>query len=384
MSQSVCTMTVMDDSDPEIVFDENGVSNHYLRASKRLKEECFRGPEGIERLHKIVERIKADGKGKPYDCIMGVSGGADSTYAAVLAKELGLRPLAVHLDNGWNSETAVYNIEQLLKRLDIDLYTHVVDWKEIRALQRALFKASVANVEVVTDHAINALLYKQAASRGIRWMITGSNLETESILPAAWGYDSRDARSIKEIYKRFGDGTPLKTYPMASALEFIWYMMVVRTRTLAILNYGPYNKREIMKRMVAEYGYKPYERKHGESRFTRFFQEHYLPTKFGYDKRKAHFSSMIASGQMTRDEAFADLNKPMYQADERTIDVEYVTKKLGFTPQEWEGVMKADKHKATDYPTNAWLFDPNSKRMRAMRRYGKGEIGLVQAVKDLF
>lgn len=383
MTYSICSRTVMDDSDPDIVFDENGVSNHYHSAIARLAEKCFRGPDGVPRLKAYIEQIKADGRGKEYDCILGVSGGVDSTYAAVLAKELGLRPLAIHLDNGWNREAAVYNVEQLLRRLDIDLYTHVVDWREIKALQRALFRASVANVEVVTDHAINALLYKQAFKRGIRWIVTGANLETESILPTAWGYDLRDARNIRAIYKRFGDGVPLKTYPIASALEFFFYLTVARIKSLQILNYGPYNKREIVQRLSNEFGYKPYERKHGESRFTRFFQEYYLPTKFGFDKRKAHFSSLIASGQMSRDEALEELNKPLYQPDERVIDVEYVTKKLGFDEAEWEAIMTAPPRRATDFPNDSWILMSDTTLMRALKRYGKGEIGLFQAIGQL-
>lgn len=383
MTHSICTKTVMDDSDPDIVFDENGVSNHYHSAVARLAEKCFRGPDGVPRLNAYVERIKADGKGREYDCILGVSGGVDSTYAAVLAKELGLRPLAIHLDNGWNREAAVYNVEQLLRRLDIDLYTHVVDWREIKALQRALFRASVANVEVVTDHAINALLYQQAYKRGIRWIVTGANLETESILPAAWGYDLRDSRNLRAIYKKFGDGVPLKTYPMASALEFFFYLAVARIKSLQILNYGPYNKREIVQRLSREFGYKPYERKHGESRFTRFFQEYYLPTKFGFDKRKAHFSSLIASGQLSRDEALADLNKPLYQPDDRVIDVEYVTKKLGFSEAEWDEIMQAPLRKATDFENDAWLLTSDTAFMRTLKRFGKGELTVLQAVKQL-
>lgn len=383
MTHSICAKTVMDDSDPDIVFDENGVSNHYHSAVARLAEKCFRGPDGLPRLQAYIERIKEDGKGKEYDCILGVSGGVDSTYAAVLAKEHGLRPLAIHLDNGWNREAAVFNVEQLLRRLDIDLYTHVVDWREIKALQRALFRASVANVEVVTDHAINALLYQQAYKRGIRWIVTGANLETESILPTAWGYDLRDSRNIRALYRRFGDGVPLKTYPMASALEFFFYLAVARIKSLQILNYGPYNKAEILARLSKDFGYKPYERKHGESRFTRFFQEYYLPTKFGFDKRKAHFSSLIASGQMSREQALADLNKPLYQPDDQVIDIEYVTKKLGFTQQEWEEIMRAPIRKATDFENDAWLLMSDSSFMRALKRFGKGEISVLQAIGQI-
>jgi N-acetyl sugar amidotransferase len=363
----------MDDSDPLITFDENGVCNHVLAARKRLASECFRGEDGNRRLAEIVAQIKSEGRGKPYDCVVGLSGGVDSAYVIWRAIELGLRPLAVHLDNGWNSEIAVRNIERILRQLDVDLYTYVVDWEEIKDLQRAFFLASVANVEVISDHAIGAIMFKEAARRNIRFILNGSNVETESIMPDAWGYDARDARHIVGIHRRFGKLKKLKSYPLLTAPEFLWYVFGHRIRYIPLLNYGPYDKKKVMRWLQEQFGWVPYDRKHGESRFTRFFQEYYLPEKFHFDKRKAHFSSLIVAGQMTRDEAFAELNKPLYRPDERLIDIEYVTKKLGFSEHEWEQIMSTPMADYRAYPNNAWMFDHSKPLTQFIRRYAKGQ-----------
>jgi N-acetyl sugar amidotransferase len=364
----------MDDSDPDIRFDENGVCNHYHHALLRLETEYFPGPEGRAKFEAIAARIREEGAGKPYDCVLGLSGGADSSFVAVRAREHGLRPLAVHLDNGWNTETAVSNIEAILRGIDLDLYTHVIEWQEFRDVQRALFRASMANVEVATDHAIFALLYKVAAKFDVRYILTGSNVETETIMPDSWGYDARDARHIVAIKRRFGDpAVKLRTFPLLTPEAFLWHTFVRRAKLLPILNYGSYSKKEAVARMAAEFGYKPYARKHGESRFTRFFQEYYLVEKFGFDKRKAHFSSLIAAGQMTREEAFALLNQPMYRGEERQIDIDYVTKKLGFSQSEWDEIMQAPPGSYADYPNNAWMFDHSSPLVSAIRNFAKGE-----------
>lgn len=363
----------MDDTDPDIKFDDAGVSNHARHAQWRLENECFRTEAGSKVLEGLAEQIKKDGQGKEYDCILGVSGGADSSYVAVKAHQLGLRPLAVHLDNGWNSELAVANIERLLRAYNLDLYTHVIDWEEFRDVQRCLFLASVTNVEVATDHAIFALLYKIAAKYQVKYILSGSNVETESIMPDAWSHEPRDSKSLKAIQRKFGRKRSLKTFPFLSPVEFIYFVFVKGIKLFPILNYGPYNKSDAIKKMTAEWGYKPYVRKHGESRFTRFFQEYYLVEKFGFDKRKAHFSSMIISGQMTRDEALAELNKPLYYPEEREIDVEYVTKKLGFSASDWEKIMNTPLRHYEDYPNNSWMFDHDSRLVQFIRRKAKGE-----------
>lgn len=372
----ICRRTVMDISDPAIEFDEDGVSNHFHEAKVRLDKEYFPGEAGLKQLEIIAAQIRAEGAGKTYDCIMGVSGGADSSFVALRAKELGLRPLAVHLDNGWNTDTAVSNIELLLRELDIDLFTHVINWDEFKDIQRSLFLASVPNIEVATDHAITALLYHKAAEYSIRYILSGSNVETESILPRSWGHDNRDWRSIKKIKKRFGNpAIGMSSYPHLTPSRFLRYILGNKIRFVPVLNYGGYNKAEAVKVMQQRFGYNAYARKHGESRFTRFFQEYYLPTKFGFDKRRAHFSSMIASGTMTREAAITELERDMYDPVEKMIDIEYCSRKLGFDAAEWDRVMTAVPAHAKDYPNNGWLFDHTSNKVTAfVRKFAKGEL----------
>ena len=367
-----CTVSVMDDTDPDIEFDEDGVCNHVHYARRRLAKERLRGPEAVARLEQAVDRIKREGKGKAYDCVLGVSGGVDSTYAAWRAKELGLRPLAVHLDNGWNSDLAVSNIERVLSVLGIDLYTYVVDWEEIKDLQRSVILSGTANLEVVTDHAINATMVRQAARHGIRTIVTGVNVETESMHLGKWHYDNRDAYFIRGLHKRFGS-VKLKTYPTISAFDLAWYLFVRRIRTLPVLNYAEYNKEKVSKLLQDELGWQPYAHKHGESIYTRFFQERYLPQKWGFDKRKLHFSTLIVSGQMTRDEALKKLEEPLYEAREEEEELEYVTKKLGFDPTEWSRVMSGERKYFFDYPNRAWMFDYNNPLVQYVRAVGKGE-----------
>ncbi len=372
----ICTRTVMDTSDPAISFDAEGVSNHFHEARARLEKEYFPGDDGLIRIEAIAEQIRAEGAGKPYDCIMGVSGGADSSYVAIRAHELGLRPLAVHLDNGWNTDTAVSNIELLLRELDIDLYTHVMDWEEFKDIQRSLFRASVPNIEVATDHAITALLYHMAAKHGVRYLLSGSNVETESILPRSWGHDNRDWRSIKAIKRRFGNpAIGMKSYPHLTPTKFLEYILLRKIRFVPVLNYGGYSKAKAVKVMQQRFGYNAYARKHGESRFTRFFQEYYLPTKFGFDKRRAHLSSMIASDTLSREAALAELDHDMYDPVEKMIDIEYCSRKLGFSEADWEDIMLAQPAHATDYPNNGWLYDHTSNRVTAIiRKFAKGEL----------
>lgn len=372
MDYQICTKTVMDTSDPWIKFDADGICNHYHSASLRLRQELFQGNSGRERLFQLTETIKSEGRGKPYDCILGVSGGADSSYVAVLASELGLRPLAVHFDNGWNTDTAVSNIEALLKFCEIDLYTHVVNWEEFRDIQRALFRASLANIEVATDHAIFALLYQIGAKYKIRHILTGSNLETETIMPDSWGYDARDSRHISSVKRLFGSpDIKLTTYPMLQPWMFAYHTFVGKMRMVPLLNYGKYNKAEAVERMRRLFGYKSYARKHGESKFTRFFQEYYLPTKFGADKRRAHFSSQIVAGTMTREEALSALEVPLYDPIELEIDIDYITKKLGFSAEEWASIMADQPKSFKDYPNFGWMFDHTNPLVLKVRDYAK-------------
>ena len=349
----VCVQCLMDTSDPEIGFDENGVCNHCHHYANRLRNDIPRDRAAY--LKNVVEEIREAGKGKPYDCIIGVSGGVDSTYVAWLCKKsLGLRPLAVHLDNGWDSELAVRNIEVTLGALDIDLYTHVVDWEEMRDIQVAFLKSSISNWELPTDHAIRALLYHQAARFGLKYIITGSNLVTEAVMPGAWLASNIDLRLLKSIYCRFGTAR-LKTLPQLSLKRLAWYTFVRRIRQIPVLNYVDYNKQEVVALLERELGWRDYPFKHGESIFTTFFQRHYLPQKFGWDKRKPHLSNLILSGQMTREEALAEFNRPLYYPDELDRDKAYVGKKLELTADELQQHLNSPPRRNDDYPNSSWV-----------------------------
>lgn len=370
----------MDTTDPDIVFDSEGVSNHALAARWRLENEVFRGDQGRRRLERWAERIKAAGKGRDYDCLIGLSGGVDSSVVACRVIDLGLRPLAVHLDNGWNSELAVGNIERIVKTLNIDLFTHVVDWDEIKDLQRAYFAASVMDLECVSDHAISCILLRMANRHGISHVIHGGNVATESILPVAWQYDKRDGMNIKAIHGSFGKRR-LDTYPIMQPAEFVSRLMMRRLKFFPILNYGDYDKTRSIAELSDRVGWRPYGRKHGENRFTRFYQEYFLPRKFGIDKRKAHFSSLIVAGQMTREQAMSELEKPLYADGEAREDLEFVAKKLDFTVDELCALIDAPGRRHTDYANVAWMFDHRSGLVQLARYFAKGELSATNLGK---
>jgi len=371
--QTLCQWCVMDDTDPDIVFYGAAGCSHCIAARARIAEEYMPDAKGSARLDALVERIKRAGQGRQYDCVVGVSGGVDSSYVALRAKQLGLRVLAVHLDNGWNSELAVKNIENIVTKLKIDLVTHVVNWEEIRDLQRAYFHVPMMDVEVITDHAIFAVLYHEASKHGIHYILSGSNVATEAIMPSLWNYDQRDLKNLLAVHKRYGK-VKLRNFPMLSPLKFIYYVFVKGIRFIPILNFAPYIKEEVIEQLKRELDWKPYTNKHGESRFTRFYQDYYLPTKFGIDKRKAHYSSLIAAGQMTREEALSRLNEPLYRPEELQQDMDFVLKKLGFSESEWQQIMRAQPAKHTDLPNNYWMFSPKNGITRFIKRYAKAEI----------
>ena len=363
-----CKHCLMDKSDPDIVFDDQGVCNHCRRyavvAEKRLIPPAGRSVA----LRALVDEIKSVGDGKPYDCVIGVSGGVDSTYVAYLVKELGLRPLAIHLDNGWNSELAVSNIEKTLKILGIDLYTHVIDWDEFRKLQVAFLHASTPDGEVPTDHAIFALLYQQAARHGLKHVILGTNVVSEAILPEKWGYGYYDWRYVKNIYRQFAKGT-LKTYPHFSLLKLFYYVFLRRIRMVAILNYVEYEKKTAMDILQNKLGWIYYGGKHYESIYTRFYQAYILPRKFNIDKRRAHYSNLICSGQMTRAEGVELLKEAVYPEKLLNDDREYAVKKLMLSIAEFDAIMKAPTKTFLDYRTSHKIFASAKKLVNASRRW---------------
>lgn len=339
LTYRVCTRCVMDTTDPDIVFDADGVCNHCHLHQTALATRVHRGAEGRERMMKLADEIRAAGKGKPYDCVIGVSGGVDSTYTAWLVKQIGLRPLAVHLDNGWNSEIGVRNIARTIEKLGIDLYTHVIDWEEYKDLQRAFLKANVPDVEILTDHAIIATLYNVANKHGVGTIISGHNDATESHLPGAWSQGHLDYGYIQDIHRRFGSGK-VSTFPKISFARYLRNMTRGGFNTVFLLNYADYSREEAMSR-IAELGWQDYGGKHHESLFTRWYQGVYLPRKFGYDKRKSHLSSLISTGEISRDQALARLQQPTYDEAVQEQDCDYVAKKLGFTRAELDAIMAA-------------------------------------------
>lgn len=349
----ICVRCIMDTTDTEITFDEAGVCWHCQRFDWLAPISWFPDAEGERRLAGIVEKIKSEGKGKEYDSILGLSGGIDSSYLACKAKELGLRPLVVHIDCGWNSELAVKNIETIVKKLDYDLFTYVVDWQEMQDLQVAFVRAGVANQDVPQDHAILAKLYQFATKNKIKYVLSGGNIATESVLPASWGHDSKDSTHILGIHKKFGK-RKLKTFPMVSLFDTHFYFRYVkRMRVIRILNYLPYDKEKAIEMLETQMGWRYYGGKHHESRFTKFFQAYYLPTKFGFDKRRAHLSSLVLAGQKSRQQALSEMEKPLYDESDLARDRDFVLKKLGLSDNEFSSLMAAPNKTYLDYPNQA-------------------------------
>jgi N-acetyl sugar amidotransferase len=327
------------------------------------------GESGRRALETIVGEIKRAGRGREYDCIIGVSGGVDSTYVAYLVHELGLRALAVHFDNGWDSELAVKNIEHVLKKLDIDLFTYVVDWPEFRDLQLAFLRASTPDGEVPTDHAISALLWREASRRGIRYIISGMNFTTESISVPDWAYGHSDWRYIRDVHRRFGT-TQLRSYPHFG-LAYLFYVNAIRrVRTVSILNYVDYHKEEAMALLQEKLGWRYYGGKHHESIYTRFYQGYVLPRKFGIDKRYGHLSDLINAGQMTREAALQEVSTPPYPEELQQQDLAYVTKKLGLTADQFEEIMGARRKSFRDYRNSFGVVQFMRRTVNRLRQSG--------------
>lgn len=368
----VCNRCVMDNSVPDIEFDKDGVCNYCRAASERLMRELYVGDKYSKKLNALVAQIKREGAGKPYDCIIGVSGGVDSSYTAYLIKhKFGLRPLAVHFDNGWNSELAVQNIELLLNKLGIDLHTHVVDWDEFKDLQLSFLKASVANSEIPTDHSIVTLMYGMAAKQGVRYIISGGNLATESIMPDVWMHDAKDLRFIKAIHRRFGT-KPLRTIPLMGYTKLAWYVFARRIRYVGILNYVAYDKEKAMRILEEKLGWRKYEAKHFESIYTRFFQGYLLPRKFNMDKRRPHMSSLIVSGQLTREKALKELEDEPYDSSVAAEDIEYIRQKFGLSVNDFELIMNTPVKISDDYPNSEKLLHSFSPVVRWVKNLATG------------
>jgi N-acetyl sugar amidotransferase len=348
----ICARCIMDTSDSELSFDENGVCFRCIEYDQVMAAYVFPGEEGQRMLDDIVREIKAEGRGKKYDCIIGLSGGVDSTYVAYLVKKLGLRPLAIHLDNGWNSEIAVGNIERIVKILGIDLYTEVLDWDEFRRLQLAFLRASTPDSEIPTDHAIVSTLYRQAIKHGVRFIISGGNFATEQMIPRTWSHGHDDWKYIRTLNRMFG-GKKLKSYPHYTFFDKRYYFpFIKRLRTIMILNYIEYDKFKAIELMHRELGWVPYGGKHHESIYTRFYQSYILPRKFGGDKRRPHMSCLINDHRITRDQALAEIQQLPDDEDTIEQDRQFVIKKLGITEAEFEAIMNAEPKTTWEYPTD--------------------------------
>ncbi len=335
-------------ADPNITFDNDGVCNYYYEYFEKEKKHVKKGQEGLNFYNNKIEEIKKVGKNNKYDCILGLSGGVDSSYLAYLAKKEGLRPLVVHFDNGWNSELAVKNIESIVSILGFDLYTYVINWEEFKDLQLAYLKASVIDIEVITDHAIVATLYQLAAKHKINYFLNGYNIVTEAILPNAWVFNKQDAENIKAIHKAYGT-IPLKTFPLLTMAKKRYYSLVMKVESVTLLNYIDYQKEKVKELLIKELNWKDYGGKHYESVWTRFYQGYILPEKFNVDKRKAHLSTLICSGQLTKEQALEELKKPICDAEQLEIDKEFVLKKLGLTEIDFNQLMQLTPRPHTEF-----------------------------------
>jgi N-acetyl sugar amidotransferase len=364
----ICTNCIMDTSDSGITFDARGWCDYCNNYHTNILPSWHTDARGASEIDRQIDQIRKRGKGRDHDCLIGISGGVDSSYLTYLAKErFGLRPLLFHVDAGWNSQQAVHNVEKLVDGLGVDLHTEVIDWLEMQDLQRAFFRAQVPHIDTPQDHAFFAGLYTFAAKHGFKYILTGANYSTECVRePLEWHYHASDLRQIRDIHARFGT-RPLATFPTCDILTFkVYYRFVKGVRVVKPLNYVPYIKDEAMQLLVDRYGWQKYAHKHYESRFTRFYEGYWLPAKFGYDKRRAHFSSLILTGQLTRDEAIRNIATQAYDSHTIEQDFEYIATKLDLSVDELKAIMAGRNKTFRDYKNAMGLMDLGTKVLRAV------------------
>ena len=348
----ICTETIMDTSDPNIKFNHIGQSDYYTNFKERIEPNWKVGEAGFKQLMKISEEIKKENSQEDFDCIIGLSGGLDSSYLAYVAKEImGLKPLLFHVDAGWNTDKAVGNIEKLCNGLNLELFTDVINWNEMKDLQLAFLKSQIADQDLPQDYAFFSALYKFARKHKIRHVLTGSNYSTECCRePEEWGgFPGIDTTLVNDIYKKYGNNK-LKTFPLVDIIQYrILYRYLYGMKVYKPLNFVEYKKSDAEKLLINKYGWEPFQHKHHESRFTRFYEDFWLPRKFGFDKRRAHFSSLILTGQMTREEALKRVSKPELSEEFLNKEFEYVADKLDLTTEELRNIFKGKNKTFHDY-----------------------------------
>jgi N-acetyl sugar amidotransferase len=358
----------MDTTDSKIVFDENGMCDHCIDFYKNIKPNWHTDERGEKKLKSIVAKIKLEGKGKDFDCILGMSGGVDSSYLLHLAvTKLGLKPLVFHVDGGWNSELAVNNIQVMIDKLGLDLYTEVINWEEMKDFQRAFFKSGVPHLDIPQDHAFIATLYKFADKHNIKYILNGGNISTECVRnPMEFLYYGTDMAQVRDIKKRFGT-IKMKTYPFSPVLRHKFYLRYIRGVTVVKpLNYMPYVKEDALKLLAHEYGWTPYPQKHFESRFTKFYEAYWLPERFEFDTRRVQFSSLILTEQMNREVALEKLKNPAYNLETIDEEFKYIATKLGISVEELKGYFSADKKFYWDYKNQLSMFKMGAKILKLL------------------
>lgn len=370
MTVQSCTRCIMDTTDPNISFNEIGVCEYCDNFEKTILPSWNTDERGSFELRQIANSIREDGKGKDFDCIIGLSGGLDSSYAAYVAKEImGLRPLLFHVDAGWNTDQAVGNIEKLVDGLALDLFTDVVNWESVKRMQLAFLRAGIPDQDLVQDAAFFSGLYKFARKYNIRHIITGSNFSTECCRePEAWGgYLGIDKRLFGDIWTKCGDGKPNDDFPLVDILVYkLWYQKVLGMKVHHPLNLVPYVKKDAEDELERRFGWQRFQHKHHESRFTRFYEDYWLPRRFGYEKRRAHFSSLIMTAQMTRDQALDRISRP--EMDEHFLkqEFEYVAHKLGLTVNELQILFDMPKKTFRNYKNKRYLIGVGTNIMRKL------------------
>ena len=366
MDSIICKRCVMDSSDKAIYFNSDGICDHCLTFDREIMPVWNNGVGRDEELKLIVDGIKKNRVGEDFDCILGMSGGIDSSYLLYLAKEkLGLRPLVFHVDAGWNSQIAVNNIERLVDGLNLDLFTEVINWRDMQSLQRSFFKAGVPHVDVPQDHAFFATMYRFASKHNIKNIITGGNYSTECVRnPKEWMYYQSDSIQLRDIHKKHGEPS-LQNYPLTNILWHKLYLPYFKGIKLhRLLDFMPYDKEEATKFLVDNYGYQRYPQKHFESRFTRFYESYWLPTKFGYDTRKVQFSSLILTDQMTREEALKELSKPAYDPETVHHELEYVASKLDWSIEQLKLCLHAPNKTYKDFANQETIYNFGAKVLK--------------------